>query len=93
MTEKTLTWHGYVEKGRGTHAKKVGCTRIRTGTERKAYIQVERLVKNRESLGLKMEDVLDRTKWNRYAHNHSGDPDDGKSPRRRTSVSIRSHRR
>ena len=36
-----------------------------------------------ESVGLKEEDVLDRTKWKNDILNHTGDPDDGKSTRRR----------
>ena len=27
-----------------------------------------------ESMGLKEEDVLDRTKWKNYIHNHAGGP-------------------
>ena len=54
--------------------KKSRCTNSRKETEMKTETMWKDSCKrDMESVGLKDADVLDRTKWNNYIHNHSGD--------------------
>ena len=79
ITEKRLKWYyGHVKRRDEGHVLRrmldapVTCRRH---TERKTDNRVERLSKRyMESVGLKVEDILDRTKWKRDIQNHSGDP-------------------
>ena len=50
--------------------------------------KIDSCKRDMESVGLKVEDVLDRTTWKNDIRNHSGDPDDGESPTRRTNSAL-----
>ena len=77
ITEKRLKWYGHVKRrGEGHVLRRMLDTPVpgkrRRGRQKTRW--KDSCKRDMGSVGLKAEDVLDRTKWKNDIHNHSGDP-------------------